>query len=268
MSKVCKQWLELTSTPLFAELHCTRSAPVLFVQYVDYDSMVYDQLDMFMFDEGAKKDKKVKKMTQVNMHLRRPNMPLLFGSCNGLLVFSSMLGDPIYFVCNPVTREEITLRPPVYSGTLCGLFFHPLRKDYNYLLLFVNQLVNHFEYSILSLGGKLYKKLDTLSYLPRRSVAPTILKRSLHWMVESRFVNEHRILCCRKTIMMFNMDTESFSSMPRPGKECHSRRIHEKMNLLEMKGKLSFGYMIGRLIDIWVLEDYENWFWGGKKIQG
>lgn len=123
--KVCKQWLELTSTPFFAELHCKRSAPVLFVQYGDYDSMVYDQLDMFMFDEGAKKDKKVKKMTQVNMHLRRPNMPLLFGSCNGLLVFRSMLGDPIYFVCNPVTREEITLRPPVYSGTLCGLFDLP-----------------------------------------------------------------------------------------------------------------------------------------------
>lgn len=62
-------------------------------------------------------------------------------------------------------------------------------------------------------------------------------------------------------IMMFNMDTEGFSSMPHPGKECHSRRIHEKMHLLEMKGKLCFGYMIGRLIDIWVLEDYENWFW-------
>ena len=69
---------------------------------------------------------------------------------------------------------------------------------------------------------------------------------ALHWTVEHKYENEDDIPPCTGSVMIFNMDIEDFRSMPHPGKECHSRKIHEKMRLLEMNRKLSFCFIYAR----------------------
>ena len=135
----CRQWLALTSTPYFVEMHRKRAAPFHFVQSVGYDSVIKNEFDLFIFD-GVKKDKLIERMCAGYMHLKRPNMSLFYGF-DGLM----------YFVCNPVTREQITLTSPVDPGMLCGFFFHPPTKEYREL--FVSKKGTGFSYYMYSFGG-------------------------------------------------------------------------------------------------------------------
>ncbi|KAF7128156.1 hypothetical protein RHSIM_Rhsim11G0104100 [Rhododendron simsii] len=114
--RVCKQWLALTSTPNFVEMHLKRATPVLFMQRVDNNA---NKLDMFIFDEGAKANKMIKKMGAKLMHLEAPpHKPLLCGSCNGLLVFRPWFPSSLSFICNPLTREKITIQAPANPGII------------------------------------------------------------------------------------------------------------------------------------------------------
>ena len=90
--------------------------------------------------DGVKKDKLIERMCAGYMHLKRPNMSLFYGF-DGLM----------YFVCNPVTREQITLTSPVDPGMLCGFFFHPPTKEYREF--FVRKKGTGFRYYMYSLGG-------------------------------------------------------------------------------------------------------------------
>ncbi|KAF7127355.1 hypothetical protein RHSIM_Rhsim11G0104000 [Rhododendron simsii] len=262
--RVCKEWLALTSTPNFVEMHLKRATPVLFMQRVDNNAT---KLDMFLFDEGAKVNKMIKKMGAKLMHLEAPPYkPLLCGSCNGLLVFRPWFPSSLSFICNPLTREKITIQAPVNPGIVCGLFFHPCTKDYR--LLFVHhRLLFHlmegvpFEYFLYSLGGKFWKKLNDFPYRPNALTPPTILNGVLHWIVNPYWVYEDVIPPCSNSIMMFNMDTEEFRSMPHPGSECPIRKEHKRVCIFEMKGKLAFCHPYGSLVYVWVLEDYEKWIW-------
>ncbi|GFY89107.1 hypothetical protein Acr_06g0010470 [Actinidia rufa] len=262
---VCRKWLALTSTPYFVEMHCKRAAPFHFVQSV-YDSVIKNELDLFIIFDGVKKDKMIERTRAGYMHLKRPNMPLLYGSCNKLLLFRPRFDGLMYFVCNAVTREQITLTSPVDPGMLCGFFFHLPMKEYRELA--VRKEGTGFRYYMYSLVGKLGRRIAAFSYPPTSFVTPTIVNGALHWTVEHKSENED-IPPCTDAVRMFNMDNEDFRSMPHPGKECHSQSIYEKMCLLEMKRKLSFCSIYARLIDIWVLEDYENWYWNiVKEVDG
>ena len=88
----------------------------------------------------------------------------------------------------------------------------------------------------------------------------------LHWMVDFRSGYNGVIPPCSNSVMMFNVDTEDFRSMPHPEMECGvHRRRHAKMQLTEMEGQLTFYHVDGKLmLGIWVLEKYENWFWVRK----
>ncbi|KAI7981820.1 hypothetical protein LOK49_Contig12G00025 [Camellia lanceoleosa] len=139
------------------------------------------------------------------------------------------------------------------------VFYHPLTMESR--VLHVHQKANCFQYNILTIGHKLWRKLDLVSYRPKCFATPTIVKRDLYWMVKHTYDNEYNVPPCNNSIMRFNIGTEQFCSKPHPGKECHSRPMHEKMRLLKMGVKLCFGYLDARLIDIWQLEDVKNWLW-------
>ncbi|KAF7127104.1 hypothetical protein RHSIM_Rhsim11G0103900 [Rhododendron simsii] len=140
------------------------------------------------------------------------------------------------------------------------------RRDYR--LLFVHhRLLFHlmegvpFEYFLYSLGGKFWKKLNDFPYRPNALTPPTILNGVLHWIVNPYWVYEDVIPPCSNSIMMFNMDTEEFRSMPHPGSECPIRKEHKRVCIFEMKGKLAFCHPYSSLVYVSVLEDYEKWIW-------
>ncbi|KAI8531802.1 hypothetical protein RHMOL_Rhmol11G0164200 [Rhododendron molle] len=246
--RVCKQWLALTSTPNFVELHLKRATPVLFVPR---------SFDMFIFDELAKANQMIKKMSAKLMHLESPHTPHLYGSCNGLLVFRETFSRKLYFVWNPLTGERVTVRPPVHESEVYGFFFHPLTKDYRLLFMYPEGM--DFKYFIYSLGGQLRRKLDNFPYEP--SAFATTLNGALHWMVHPFRINDNDDICSN-SIMIFNMDSEEFCSKPHPGEGCFSLEPHWDMCIFEMKGKLALYMLLDGLdVQVWVLEDYEKWIW-------
>ncbi|KAH7833987.1 hypothetical protein Vadar_011689 [Vaccinium darrowii] len=249
--RVCKQWLALTSTPQFVEMHVKQATPVLLLQFVDSDYS-NKMLDVFIFDERAKANKMFKKMGADLMNLNVPHWLQLCGSCNGLLVFCQRF-PRVYFVCNPLTGGKISITPPVQSGEVCGFFFHPIVKDYR--LLFVHWEGIQFIYSIYSLGNQLWRKLDNFPYQPVSLARPTILNGALHWMADRA--------PCSNSIMIFNMDTERLRNMPDPGGHYCSWQLHNDLSIFEMNGKLAFCCLAKNksLVYMSVLDDYENWIW-------
>lgn len=261
--RVCKQWLALTSTPQFVEMHLERATPVLFMQCVGKSGK---NLDMFIFDEGARANQMIKKkMGAELMHFGVVYRPLLCGSCNGLLVVRPTPLSSVSFVCNPLTRKKVTIRSPFKPGLACGVFSHPPTKDYRLLFVHRRLLFAHegydFEYFLYSLGGQFWRKLGGFPSRPNPRVPPTILNGALHWIVNPYWIDENDIPPCSNSIMMFNMDTEEFHSMHHPGTECLTRQMHKYVHIFEMKWKLAFCRSYGGFVWLWVLEDYENWIW-------
>ncbi|KAH7834206.1 hypothetical protein Vadar_013766 [Vaccinium darrowii] len=255
--RVCKEWLALISTPSFVEMHLKRATSVFLVQVCR--DLSHEKFDMFIFDEGAKANKKFKKMDAKLMNFEESLMPRLCGSCDGLLVFCQTFPN-VSFVYNPLTRENISIRNPVPSSAdcaVCGFFFHPILKDYR--LLFMHKEGIRFRYFICSLGSQLWRKLDDFSYQPRSLPCP-ILNGALHWMAKH---NERgQIPPCSNSIMIFNMDTEEFRHMPHPGPECSAPWKHNDASIFERKGKLAFCSVSNKqFVYVWLLEDYENWIW-------
>ena len=111
--KVCRLWLALTSTPHFIEMHLKRATPEIFVHCLYYPNLVKEELDLFIFYEGAKKGKMIKKMRARSiMYFLKGHCPVLLGSCNGLLLFRSSFQNRIHGFCNPVTRQRAHLLAP------------------------------------------------------------------------------------------------------------------------------------------------------------
>ncbi|XP_058191701.1 putative F-box protein At5g42430 [Rhododendron vialii] len=264
--RVCKQWLALTSTPNFLEMHLKRATPVLFVQFVDH----VGKMDMFIFDEGAKVNQMIKKMGAEFMHLEASHVPDLCGSCNGLLLFRSIIPSSLCLVCNPLTGEKVTIRTPVHPVIVCGIFFHPLTNDYKLLFVyykvpFTSRESVDIKYFLYNLRGQCWRKLDDFPYLPSVVAPPAILNGAVHWMVNCSLNDIARgSVGFVTSIMMFNMDTEEFRCMPHPRLECPVWKVVKYIRLFEMKGKLAFCRVHSSHVYLWVLEDYENWIWGER----
>ncbi|KAM7478540.1 hypothetical protein LguiA_026753 [Lonicera macranthoides] len=251
---VCKHWRVLSSAPYFASLHLERSTSSLFVQ-------CHDRKSLFIFDENAKKNKRIMKIRTSPAHIMNCHWPVLSGSCNGLLLFRSAFCMSKIFIFNPIKQEEITLTGPVQAGYLCGIYFRALTSEYKLLYAYKNG--NCFHYLACTVGENIWRELDSFSYLPQlKASAPATVNGSIHWMIRHDYRNVNNINHCVNAIMVFSTDSETFRVMPHPGNECGSSKHHRKnILLLVMKESLCLCHLYGKLVDIWVLEEYENWVW-------
>ncbi|KAI8531619.1 hypothetical protein RHMOL_Rhmol11G0150500 [Rhododendron molle] len=100
-------------------MHLKRATPVLFVQCACTELEI--NFDKFIFDEGAKADQMIRKMSAKFMQLECTDSPHLCGSCNGLLVFRT---DSYYsrgsFVVNPSYQGKSSYT--VSSSSKCSMW--------------------------------------------------------------------------------------------------------------------------------------------------
>lgn len=162
---VCKKWQELTSSPQFVELHLRNvTASSTFVSITEYCD---ENIDMFFFDEQAKKDKRVIKIwTSQDHRTVIPDRVVLIGSCNGLLLFREFLIFSKIYILNPVTQEQrfftFTRNCP---GYLCGFYFHRLTGKYKLLTVYYDR--NRSHYMTNNLGDKSLIPLTSFGCRPR-----------------------------------------------------------------------------------------------------
>lgn len=257
---VCKEWWALISTPYFVEMHFKRSTPTLFMQCKSEVNL--NEYNYFFFDKEAKK-MMFKKIDCLLGQSMSKKCPLLVGLCNGLLLFRVDSDCSLILICNPITRERVTLRLPSPAVCICGFFFNSLGGDYC-VLLYWRFKENEYNYAIYS-HRAIWRLVGNFQHCPITRFPPSIVNGTLHWIVKHYpYGDVTGLRSCRESILTFNIVEEKFSVRPHPGQESclWDRDRHTLyMRLLEMEEQLTLSNVYPTHIDIWVLEDYADWVW-------
>ncbi|KAF7032873.1 hypothetical protein CFC21_044006 [Triticum aestivum] len=203
----------------------------------------------------------------------------LCASCDGLLLlseYSTATGDR-FSICNPATRQYAPL--PMRSDFIpLGMYRHRPSGEYRILM--------HREAGFLAIDGQDACYIFALgSVQPPRNIGwpqvrfsgvPVLLHGSLHWHLDKhryleehwhldkyRYLEEHWHLDDHMSrsniIVVFDTRTETFRKICAPV-------VPDNNKLFEMDGMLGMSGFNdpGPIIDIWMMQDYENEVWALK----
>ncbi|CAN4110884.1 unnamed protein product [Withania somnifera] len=180
--------------------------------------------------------------------------PHLLHSCQGLLLFGNHVYPSTYFVLNPTTQEEVTIKHTLSAGSICGFYLCPLTRELK--ILYAEVQGSSCQYLIYTIRSQTWRRIrsPSLNAIPTY-LAPAIVNGAMHWIMDREFGEEDEIPPCSIAILMFSLDTEELSLMPHPRTQCSSRqsreyRTHETMSLLVKEEHLSF-----------LSIDYGMWTW-------
>ncbi|XP_023755831.1 F-box protein At1g49990 [Lactuca sativa] len=126
---VCKHWLDLISQPSFSRFYCSRmlsasssSIPFRILYRYIYVSKFTDVLDRFRPENYNSSKFSVLFLSTIEEQQQSDQFKVL-GVSNGL-VLCCLLGPLVYYVCDPVTRQSVTLpRPKDRSTNRHPIFF-------------------------------------------------------------------------------------------------------------------------------------------------
>ncbi|KAJ4831490.1 hypothetical protein Tsubulata_004721 [Turnera subulata] len=285
--RVCKRWQALTRTTFFVELQLVRATPTILTQcFTGGDSFCINFNNSKQTFCIAEKKGHLLRMRLLDcvlpeekstLYLPRILQPECWirSSCNGLILGNKTTLDSKkkfkfeYFICNPITLEEITFPKPWDKGDICGFYFHPMTKEYRILSTYLRG--DCYQYVIINLPTFSRRELNDRFYCRPRSIyydTPIIASGNLHWMVEHSYSSQNLQLKtkfdnnpCANSILRFNIHTESVETMPHPGYHHCRGPICGGMQLLEGGGKLSMCHMRKGFVDVWILVDYSIWQW-------
>ena len=128
----------------------------------------------------------------------------ILSSCHGFIMYTALdYRYSTYFICNPITHENITLPcPEKWTMHPCGFFFHPLTQQHRVLYGYHER--NHYVYKIFSLETNSWRNLSYFSYdEPIYYHIPSIVNGSLHWMVKETRRVDH---LCANLILRFDVN--------------------------------------------------------------
>ncbi|KAI3891052.1 hypothetical protein MKW98_007357 [Papaver atlanticum] len=174
-------------------------------------------------------------MTSSTMMKTISPLPLMawIGGGGDLIGFSQT-----FYMWNPITGEQLTMKDKHMHA--CGLYFNPIRKDYE--LLYYTTFGKYCNYSAYCLRTKIRRDVGRFSYPPSRNRPPVIVKGTLYWMIDRRhyyWLNSGFRPPFSDSIMSFNIETEEFGTLEPGGR---------KYSTTEPRGEYSNGMLsIGQL---------------------
>ncbi|PIA48487.1 hypothetical protein AQUCO_01400818v1 [Aquilegia coerulea] len=260
----------LTTTPSYVDMHLSRANPVIAFQYYSLWVDDVNPVRSNVYFTGEVNKKTVTKSINIEFGQacrKTASLPFLYGSCNGFLLFRNLSFNPVLFILNPSTQEQVTVIAPHTGYRVRGFFFHSEAKEYR--VLFVCQKGEGFEYFIISLRTKYTRQIISYSYPPSSLRNPILLNEVLHWKVDDKFYKDaHGVYPhCSNSILLFNTHTEKFATMSHPGGQCRCRGNHYSMKLMEKEGLLWLcDASSHEEIVVWVLEDYEKKNWVKRHV--
>ncbi|GAA0158905.1 hypothetical protein LIER_38750 [Lithospermum erythrorhizon] len=259
--RVCRDWRALTSTRQFAEMQFRRAESTIFMQCyhpLDHGGTVH----FLVFDENAKRFQKLKFKSKVVAAMKKYGVIKLCCSFGGLLLFEKLFPPIACVVIDPFTEVVKWIYFPFGfgCGTVCGLFFQPLASEYK-VLLYTNK--DYYVYGSKSLT---WRNITFGSFPFRPHVcSPVLLNQALHWILDPASVDDKEIDLCIHAVMVFDMGSEKFHTMPHPNVQQYRVKCrHIMMYLFEKDESLYLCDMydiFDGLIEMWQLKDYRNWIW-------
>ncbi|GAA0161705.1 hypothetical protein LIER_17959 [Lithospermum erythrorhizon] len=209
----------------------------------------------------------------------------IWGSCGGLLAsWSPYKRACCICIVNPITGENRDISTPSLNGYICGFFFDRFQGRYKLLYVDVSKSNINDVYYMFDLSESVWRKLDMtkscLDSRPCRGYPGVIVGDALHWIAHSSYT-----CYCSKMVVVFKIETEELYSLPHPPvarggnnnggnlisatTRCDFDTHESYMNLIAKDGQLCFCHTIveERAVDLWILEDYDNWGSWVKKFK-
>ncbi|KAK6915557.1 F-box domain [Dillenia turbinata] len=212
---VCRRWRILTSSPDFLRLHCRykhKENSGFFVIKAEEHEVLDNEVQGCYIEE----DWTIKTVHERLTRNLQPGFHVLYGSCNGLLLFT-VNGTPPY-ICfwNPTTQERLLFELPADGSSVCGFFFHELTEDYRVLCVYKEE--NYFQYMMLSLRTRCWRKISGFTSHPYLPIAPIHADGALYWLV-ARNVSCGTEVNCDEMIMLYDIDKDEFCTKNHPHHE-------------------------------------------------
>ncbi|KAJ4841327.1 hypothetical protein Tsubulata_039533 [Turnera subulata] len=272
--RVCKRWRALTSTASFAELQLKRATPVILAGCLD-DSSSYPYC-IFVNDAQQQGPLPTNPPQQRLLLANTPPHEMaeincwVLSSCDGLILGKRKIPSQV-FIYNPITQDEITFPEAFNAYHICGVYFHPVTKEYRVLYVFGRDQFNYYQFFIANLPTFSERPLSQGFNCCPPSAEATLAGGNLYWMLEHRKdvrgnpIAANSILRfdepCANSILRFDIHTENLSTVPHPEWESCTGPSYGEMQLLQVDERLSLGHKRGHSLFLWTLEDYPNWHW-------
>ncbi|GJN19540.1 hypothetical protein PR202_gb06827 [Eleusine coracana subsp. coracana] len=247
---VCRSWRRLTSAADFLLAHHRRQPSLPLVSFIGRPTrrfgVVEAAVDAFDLRRSAVERRPVLRFTK---HSDRYPYTVL-ASCDGLLLLA-ICGDRFHYICNPTTRQSITLSSLNFSNVL-GMYPHRSSGKYRILYWKGRQFGGSTRCYVISVGSSTAPR-DVGSYLASglcfvRNCPSVLLHGCLHWL--------HRE---EGKVLVFDTVGESFRWMTAPIYD----DIWEDSHLVQIDGTLGISQISTRrtAMKLWLLQNYEAEVW-------
>ncbi|XP_073288291.1 F-box protein At3g07870-like [Primulina huaijiensis] len=269
--RVCKRWLEILSAPEFAKCHLSLSNPGLVIYQFEEDEYlckIFEFEDVLELHNHDLHYNLVKKFDPRSFTTSPDSRIFIGGSVNGFLFLCDLSTQHSLYICNPITREYITLPQPkfideedVYNWDF-GFGLSSVSGQYKVVWNNYQDVMWPCSNFPMKSGECLVYTIGTGSW---RSVTPfgsfqslygskgVFLNGNLHWLVQDSNC-EHFVSC-------FDLETEifkPFSSLPSyPNHFPDSRSLSVLQDCLCLCQNISWDMIV-----IWTMKEYqveESW---------
>ncbi|KAL8499056.1 hypothetical protein ACS0TY_022137 [Phlomoides rotata] len=221
---VSKQWKALISDPKFADIH--------FQLYKNSSSRNllawYDSFDLFHsgFKVAELQKNQFKFISKIKHKIHVPHGCDLKCYCDGLyLIRLKITLGKTYVMCNPSCRVDKEIHCPIKiddsdsSGTLYGIYYHPLMMDYKVVIGDMKY------YAVFSCRDNKWSEVKDMKGIFRSGEVSCFsgvsFNGSLYWLETKRVTVGH---LCELQIVCFDGEDENFKKLAGP--DCRADKFY------------------------------------------
>lgn len=246
---VCKSWLQLVETHAFVKSHLSKSFPGIAVA-------ILSQVGIIEFTDINEHNMSLQANAITKLHI--PNFPnsstptfYIHGSADGLLLLHKLKsGTRSYtlLLCNPITREYISLNPQQFLSSLVisfGFGKSKISGKYKVVMLTQNKCL------VYTLGTGSWRSIASDAMLDHKSCVVdngAFVNGNIHWVACDLKDGSPRISC-------FDLETELFTTFSAPLPASDSRTSDTRLCAFEGRLCLCFNTSKDES-EIWLMNEY------------
>ncbi|XP_047946913.1 F-box protein CPR1-like [Salvia hispanica] len=256
---VCKSWRDLVESPYFVSLH-SHHAALTSARLPAFEDLKFSRAHSLLgFIGGNEIIQKPPKGSVLYTHtFPEPNKPFIHSSVNGLLFMIDLESMSQLFICNPITREYVTIEMGRDCYSYGYAFGFGVSKSGQYKLVRVYASCNFpVTCQVYNLGIGHWKSItieSQMTFWYQRGHVPLLVNGNLHWLLlgpDDVFLYPHSIYC-------LDLETELFEYFSCP----HNITVQNhggsmQYSLSALSGRLCFSDNADDdVIVIWCMKKY------------